>query len=100
MNKKEDILDAWITIEQLSEGSIDKSDKSLKRIFDKPDDWYEYYLDFVQKQVEELKPNKNEEPGMVMYFNIFNFQDVIDILIENYNIKATHEQTNLSNKCK
>lgn len=30
MNGRKDILSAWITIEQLSEGSINKKDKALK----------------------------------------------------------------------
>ncbi len=41
MNKKENILDSWITIEQLSEGSINKKDKSLISL-----DEYEKQEDF------------------------------------------------------
>src|SRR5699024_69225 len=98
VNKKENILDAWITVEQLSEGSIDKSDKALKRVLDQPDDWYEYYLNFVNEQINEFKPSKKEEPGLEMYFDIFSFQEIIDILRESYQIKATHEETSISNK--
>lgn len=98
MNKKENILDAWITIEQLSEGSIDKADKNLKKVFDKPDDWQEFYLNFLQEQIKKSDLKKNEEPGMVMYFDIFNFQEIIDILRRNYGIEATDEETSLSNK--
>lgn len=98
MNKKENILDAWITIEQLSEGSIDKADKNLKRIFDKPDDWHEFFLDFLQEQIKKSDLKKNEEPGIVMYFDIFNFQEIIDILRKSYNVEATDEETSLSSK--
>src|SRR5699024_2821083 len=98
MNKKENILDAWITIEQLSEGSIDKADKNLKRIFDKPDDWHEFFLDFLQEQIKKSDLKKNEEPGIVMYFDIFNFQEIIDILRKSYNVEATDEKTSLSSK--
>src|SRR5690625_5234183 len=98
VNKKENILDAWITVEQLSEGSIDKSDKALKRVLDQPEDWYEYYLNFVNEQINKFKPSKKEEPGLVMYFDIFSFQEIIDILRESYQIKATHEETSISNK--
>src|SRR5690625_5939337 len=76
VNKKENILDAWITVEQLSEGSIDKSDKALKRVLDQPDDWYEYYLNFVNEQINEFKHSKKEERGLVMYFDIFSFQEI------------------------
>src|SRR5690625_698617 len=98
VNKKENILDAWITVEQLSEGSNDKSDKALKRVLDQPEDWYEYYLNFVNEQINKFKPSKKEEPGLVMYFDIFSFQEIIDILRESYQIKATHEETSISNK--
>src|SRR5699024_752862 len=33
-----------------------------------------------------------------MYFDIFSFQEIIDILRESYQIKATHEETSISNK--
>ena len=41
---------------------------------------------------------ENEEPGLVMYFGIFSFQNIIDILRENYQVKARHEETSHSNK--
>src|SRR5699024_12223416 len=87
---------AWITVEQLSEGSIDKSDKALKRVLDQPEDWYEYYLNFVNEQINKFKPSKKEESGLVMYFDIFSFQEIIDILRESYQIKATHDEKSIS----
>jgi hypothetical protein len=44
MNKKENILNAWITIEQLSEGSIDKKDKKLKTLPTKPNEWFNFFF--------------------------------------------------------
>ena len=46
MNKREDILNAWITIEQLCEGSINKKDKLLERLDTTEDDWEKFFLDF------------------------------------------------------
>src|SRR5699024_6935185 len=50
------------------------------------------------EQINKFKPSKKEEPGLVMYFDIFSFQEIIDILRESYQIKATHEETSISNK--
>uniref|UniRef100_A0AAE9PS17 Uncharacterized protein n=1 Tax=Paenibacillus polymyxa TaxID=1406 RepID=A0AAE9PS17_PAEPO len=46
MNKRQDILNAWITIEQLSEGSINKKDKSLKLIHTMEEDWNQFFQTF------------------------------------------------------
>jgi hypothetical protein len=43
VNKREDILNAWITIEQLSEGSINKKDKLLKPLHTKEEDWKKFF---------------------------------------------------------
>src|SRR5699024_10296298 len=53
---------------------------------------------FVNEQINKFKPSKKEEPGLVMYFDIFSFQEIIDILRESYQIKATHEETSITTK--
>lgn len=45
MNKKKDILNAWITIEQLSEGSI-KKEKPLKLLHTMEEDWNTFFQTF------------------------------------------------------
>ncbi|QLY81792.1 DEAD/DEAH box helicase [Clostridium intestinale] len=107
MNKKEDILNAWITIEQLSEGSINKKDKSLKVLHTKNENWKEYFLDFITNQKKAKASQKKEKgiedkvfkkSGIVLYFGIFNFQEVIDILRDRYKITKTHEDVDNSEK--
>lgn len=98
MNNKNDILNAWITIEQLSEGSINKKDKTLKRIHRKPNDWLEFFTIFLDGHRQKNSEKNFKKSGIVMYFNIFNFQEIIDILRKQYNIPATHEETSNSDK--
>lgn len=84
MNKREDILNAWITIEQLSEGSINKKDKLLKPLHTKEEDWKKFFLDFLtnQKEQKNISDKVFKKSGIVLYFGIFNFQEVINILRE------------------
>ena len=100
MNKREDILNAWITIEQLSEGSINKKDKLLKPLHTKEEDWKKFFLDFLtnQKEQKNISDKVFKKSGIVLYFGIFNFQEVINILREIYNISKTYEEVNNSEK--
>jgi superfamily I DNA and/or RNA helicase len=95
MNNKEKILEAWIMVEHLSEGDIKLSDKNLKKI--KPpeeDDYYTLFLTEIEKK--ELKVY--QKGGIVLYFDIFKFEDVIALLREKYNLPATEEEIKIGNK--
>ncbi|CAG9623147.1 AAA domain-containing protein [Sutcliffiella rhizosphaerae] len=94
MNRKEDILNAWITIEQLSEGSINKKDKSLKTIKRMEEEWDKFFSDFLtqQKRLHSLSDKSFKKSGLVLYFDIFNFQEIVDILRVKYNIAKTYEE--------
>ncbi|MFS0749863.1 AAA domain-containing protein [Oceanobacillus sp. 1P07AA] len=100
MNKKQDILNAWVTIEQLSEGSINKKEKSLKPLRKKEEDWKKFFAEFLTKQKE--KQNVSDElfkkSGLVLYFGIFNFQEVVDILRKKYKIDKSDEEVSNSDK--
>ncbi|MGE7998299.1 AAA domain-containing protein [Lysinibacillus sp. NPDC093190] len=98
MNKSKDILNAWITIEQLSEGSI--KDKSPKPLHTKEEDCKKFFLDFLTKQKEHQNVSDKvfKKSGLVLYFGIFNFQEVIDILRERYKIAKSYEEVIDSNK--
>lgn len=100
MNNKGDILNAWIVIEQLSEGSIKKNDKKFKIFNREVDNLQALFLDFIydQKKREKIKEKDFKKSGLAIYFDIFNFQEIIDILRERYNILATHEETTRSDK--
>lgn len=100
MNKREDILNAWITIEQLSEGSINRKEKSLKILHTIEEDWNKFFTDFLIKQKEQQNVSDKlfEKSGLVLYFDIFDFQEVVDILREKYKIAKTYEEVNASDK--
>lgn len=88
MNEKNNILEAWIMVEHLAEGDIKLSDKELKT-FEIPAD-----NDFYSMFCTEIK-NKG---GLVLYFDIFPFNDVIHLLREVYKLSATDEEISVGNK--
>ncbi|EOA3011327.1 DEAD/DEAH box helicase [Enterococcus faecalis] len=103
MNKKLDILDAWIAIEQLSEGSIKIKEKQYKKfgeetLLNEPMD--EKLLDVLNnpKNLKNISTKNLNKRGIVIYFDIFNFQEITDILREKYGIYATHEEISSSTK--
>lgn len=99
MNNRKDILNAWITIEQLSEGSISRKDKSLKPLHTMEEDWNKFFTNFLTKQKEQQDVADNFcKSGIVLYFDIFDFQEVVDILREKYKIAKTYEEVSNSEK--
>ncbi|KAF6621543.1 putative nucleic acid-binding Zn-ribbon protein [Paenibacillus jamilae] len=100
MNKRQDILNAWITIEQLSEGSINRKDKSLKLIHTMEEDWNQFFSDFLMKQKEQQKVSDKffKKSGLALYFDIFDFQEVVELLREKYKIAKTYEEVSKSYK--
>ncbi|MGE9879529.1 AAA domain-containing protein [Bacillus velezensis] len=100
MNGRKDILNAWITIEQLSEGSINKKDKALKTLHAVEKDWSKFFSDFLtrQKEQQNISDKFFKKSGLVLYFDIFNFQEIVDILREKYKIAKTYEEVSNSDK--
>lgn len=101
MNNKNDILNAWITIEQLSEGSIAKEDSRYRTLnLNEMDHLEENFSIFLNKnkKLRNKTDKQFSKSGLVIYFDIFDFQEVIDILREKYNISSTDEETTNSDK--
>ncbi|WP_198671272.1 AAA domain-containing protein [Paraliobacillus sp. X-1268] len=100
MNSREDILSAWITIEQLSEGSINKKDIQLKPLHTNEEDWNKFFSEFLteQKEKQNVSDKFFKKSGLVLYFDIFNFEEVVDILRKKYKIDKTYEEVSNSNK--
>lgn len=70
MNRKNDILDAWIMVEHLSEGDINVRDRSLKSFEELVDqDYYSLFLN----EIEKKKFKKYQKGGIVVYFDIYKF---------------------------
>ncbi len=100
MSIKEDIMNAWITIEKLSEGEINIKENDNKKINLASDDWYTYFLKIIETEIKQKnntnKPLKNS--GITMYFDIFDFEEIVSFLRNKYNIEATSEDINSTKK--
>lgn len=58
------------------------------------DDWKQFLTAYFEKKKEYLnvKPNKVNKAGLIFYFGIFDFQEIEDLLRENYQIKSTNDE--------
>lgn len=93
MADKEKILESWIMVEHLSEGDIDLKNKLMYKFDDL--NQADYY-DLFQEQLTKHKIGKNG--GIVLYFNVFDFSKVVDLLRSKYGLKAPEESINYGNK--
>lgn len=95
MTGKDKILDAWIMVEHLSEGDISVKDKSVLTLDDMQGaDFYSMFL----HEMEKKKFHPKQKAGIVVYFDIFDFQEVTSILREQYHLKPTEEEIRTGNK--
>lgn len=95
MNNKKNILEAWIMVEHLSEGDIKLSDKDLK-IIDFPEE-NNYYTLFLN-EIEKKKLKGYQKGGIVLYFDIFKFEEIIALLRTKFNLPETEEDIKIGNK--
>ena len=91
MSRKEDILESWIMVEHLSEGDINIKDRNVFCLENVNDD---NYYDFLMQKMNlrEKIHGKCEELGIIIYFDIFNFNEIIEFLREKYNLEKTEEE--------
>lgn len=92
MNTKGDILNAWIMVEHLSEGKMDN--KKAHR-FD-VSRFYNLYA-LIRSQVDKDLKNK-KRGGVIIWFEVFPFSEVIDILRKKYNLLLEEETVETGNK--
>ncbi len=95
MAEKENILEAWIMVEHLSEGDFNPNDSS--KLFFKNFDGKDFYRYFSSLIDVKLSP-KNQKGGLVVYCDIFNFNEVIDILRERFDLKPTEDEISIGSK--
>lgn len=100
MNIKENILDAWIVVEKLSEGSIDPREPGMMTLEEEIENWEEHFREFLKqkKEREKLSDKAFRNSGIVLFFGIFDFEEVIDILKRKYNLADTYEDRSKSKK--
>lgn len=95
MNKKENILDAWIMVEHLAEGDINLRAKQVKQLVDlEKEDYYSLFFDEIKKK----KFEKYQKGGIIVYFDVFKFEEVVSILREKYHLESTNEDIRFGDK--
>lgn len=95
MNQKEKILESWIMVEHLSEGDINLRDTKLLTFqYLKNDDFY----DLFKKNIKYLNLKPYQKGGIVVYFDVFKFTEVIDFLRDKFNLPVSNQEITLGNK--
>lgn len=95
MIEKEKILEAWIMVEHLSEGDIRIKDTSPLT----PDGLQEQdFHALLRHEMEKKKITSKKNGGIVVYFDIFSFREVVSILREQYRLEPTNEDIQFGNK--
>lgn len=84
------ILDAWIKVEQLSEGDIDRKNGGYTDF--EGNNYQEILREFLNRQKQKVNS------GIAIYCGIFPFQDIIEKLRIKYGLKATEEELTTSEK--
>ncbi len=81
MIEKDKILESWIMVEHLSEGDINLNNKAILTLNDlQEQDFYSLFL----HEIEKKKWKQRQKGGVVVYFDVFTFQEVVDILRAEY----------------
>ena len=84
MANKEDILEAWIMSEHLSEGDLKKGD-AVTDIDDIDGKFYEHIQGVISSNLEKAK-TVSEKCGVVVYFDIFEFSEAVEMLRRKYEL--------------
>ena len=95
MAEKQKILESWIMVEHLSEGDISLNNKAILTLDDlQEQDFYSLF----SHEMEKHKWNRRQKGGIVVYFGVFQFQEVMDILRAQYGLEPTNEDIRLGYK--
>lgn len=95
MIEKYKILESWIMVEHLSEGDINLNDKAILTLNDLHGwDFYSLFL----YEIEKKKWPQRQKGGVVVYFDVFKFQEVVDFLRAQYGLESTNEDIRFGNK--
>lgn len=97
---KENILDAWITVEQLSEGSINTNDKSLMSFKVTKGKIEDVLADYIKNAISNnnIKLKDESKTGVVIFVDVFRSDVIADILKKKYEIVIENEEPLFSNK--
>lgn len=89
------IIESWIMVEHLSEGDIRLNDKALFNLDHLQGmDFYSFFLHEIKKR----KWHERQNGGVVVYFGIFKFQEVVDFLRTKYGLESLNEDIRFGHK--
>ena len=95
MIEKYKILESLIMVEHLAEGDINLNDKAILTLNDLHGrDFYSLFL----YKIEKKKWSQRQNGGVVVYFDVFKFQEVVDFLRAQYGLESTNEDIRFGNK--
>lgn len=89
VQKKKNILDAWILVEHLAEGDLPGGaahNRSLKNSRDKD------YAALFQSELQKTRYRKNARKGIVIRMGIFPFKEVLSILQHKFGLRVSTEE--------
>ena len=97
MNKKIDdknnILESWIMVEHLSEGEINVKDfTSFNNLCE--DNYYKLF----EEEIKKKKLYRNQNGGVVVYFGVFKFKEIVDHIRKKYRLEETEEEISYGRK--
>ena len=100
MPDKIKILKAWIMVEHLSEGDIKPDDKDMYKFSRSNDNnYYALFSDHIyRKLTSKHKKNAKKKGGIIAYFDIFNFKEVVSFLREKYHLAKPVEEPRVGSK--
>lgn len=95
MNSKNKILEAWIMVEHLSEGNINLQDKTVKTLGGLQE---ENYYKLLKEEIQKSRFKSYRQFGIVVYFDVFSFNEVIKFLREKYHLSPSGEEISIGDK--
>ena len=89
-------------VESLSEGDIQPYRSNFKQLSDVSDyednDFYSFLKTIIADNTKNANAENLKSSGIIVYFDIFNFNDVIDIIRDEYGLDPTQEEINIGYK--
>lgn len=103
MKEKQDILDAWITVEQFGEGNIDlkKGDNvKYKKLPTECKNWTTFFKNKIEEYKEYNKHSyKNfKNIGFTIFFDVFNFEKLINELFIKFHLFEEYREETKTKK--
>ena len=92
MSIKENILESWIMVEHLSEGNIKLRDSAIHTFNGiQNDDYYSFFS-------REINKKQGKKQGVVVYFGIFSFNEIVTFFKEKFNLKSMQNEVSIGDK--